>query len=163
MNFEDDDDFDMDDELSDEENEELNREMERQRHFVKNHPLLKQAKEASHTLKTLLESSEDSTDHMESFTSSLTGAMMVVTAKLYSALSSDSYLVCMQNASLIRSEAEYLRLSSHMLKSSNDYDKAYVAVFREEMEKFRVLFIEWAKEIRAMEKDGVDDEWGLFL
>lgn len=163
MNFDDDDDFDMDDELSDEENEELEREMERQRLFVKNHPLFKQAEEASHTLDTLLESGRQSGDHMESFTSSLSGAMMVLMAKLYAALHSDSYLVCMQNAAIIRNEAEYLRLSQHMLNSSRDYDRAYVSVFREDMEKFRVLFIEWAKEIRKMDKDGIEDEWGLFL
>lgn len=162
MNF-DDDDFDMDDELSDEENEELNREMERQRRSVKNHPLFRQAKEASHTLDTLLESGKQPEDHMESFTSSLKGAMMVLTAKLYSALHSDSYLVCMQNASIIRNEAEYLRLSQHMLNSSYDYDREYVSVFREDMEKFRILFSEWAKEIRQMDKDGIEDEWGLFL
>lgn len=100
---------------------------------------------------------------MESFTSSLTGAMMVLTAKLYAALHSDSYLVCMQNAAIIRSEAEYLRLSSHMLNSSNDYDRAYVAVFREDMEKFRALFAEWAKKIHSMDKDDIEDDWGLFL
>ncbi len=162
MNF-DDDDFDMDDELSDEENEELEQEMERRRHSVKNHPLFKQAKEASHTLETLLETGKQAEDHMESFTSSLTGAMMVLTAKLYAALHSDSYLVCMQNAAIIRNEAEYLRLSSHMLNSSSDYDRAYVSVFREDMEKFRILFSEWVKEIRTMDKDGIEDEWGLFL
>lgn len=162
MNF-DDDDFDMDDELSDEENEELEQEMERRRRSVKNHPLFKQAEEASHTLNTLLESGKQPEDHMESFTSSLTGAMMVLTAKLYAALHSDSYLVCMQNAAIIRNEAEYLRLSQHMLNSSEDYDRAYVAVFREDMEKFRALFADWAKEIRAMDKGGIEDEWGLFL
>ncbi len=163
MNFDDDDDFDMDDELSDEENEELNQEMEKRRRSVKNHPLFKQAKEASHTLRALLESSNQSGEEMESFTESLSGAMMIMTAKLYAALGSDSYLVCMQNASIIRNEAEYLRLSSHMLNFSENYDKAYVSVLREEMEKFRRLFIDWAKEIRAMDKGGVEDEWGLFL
>jgi len=162
MNF-DDDDFDMDDFLSDEENEELNREMQRRRRSVKDHPLFMQVREASKTLETLLESAESSKEEMESFTASLTGAMMVITAKLYSALSSDSYLVCMQNAALIRNEAEYLRLSSHMLNASKDYDKAYVSVFREDMEKFRILFAEWAKEIRQMDKGEIDDEWGLFL
>lgn len=97
------------------------------------------------------------------FTSSLTGAMMVLTAKLYAALHSDSYLVCMQNAAIIRSEAEYLRLSSHMLNSSNDYDRAYVAVFREDMEKFRALFAEWTKKIHSMDKDDIEDDWGLLL
>jgi hypothetical protein len=163
MNFDDDDDFDMNDELSDEENEELNQEMERRRRSVKNHPLFKQVNEASHTLKTLLESSNQSGEDLESFTESLTGAMMVVTAKLYAALGSDSYLVCMQNAAIIRNEAEYLRLSSHMLNFSKNYDKAYVSVFREEMEKFRILFIEWAKQIHTMDRDGLEDEWGLFL
>lgn len=162
MNF-DDDDFDMDDELSDEENEELNREMERRRRSVRKHPLFLQSQEIMDTLKALKESNEHPNEEIDSFMASLTGASMTLSVKLYSALNSDSYLVCMQNASIIRNEAEYLRLSSHLLNSSKQYDKSYVAVFREEMETFRTLFATWAKEIRNMDREDIEDEWGLFL
>jgi len=39
-------------------------------------------------------------------------------AKLSSALASNNYLLCMQNAALIRYHGEYLRLSNHMLEAS---------------------------------------------
>jgi hypothetical protein len=154
----DDDDFDPDD-FSEEDNERF----EEKRKSVKNHPLLKQATEVRDTLKALIESNDNSNEEVESFATSLTGAIRVVTVKLHSALGSDSYLVCAQNAAIIRQEAEYLRLSSHLLKSIGGYDKAYISVFREEMETFRTLFIQWVKEIHQMDREGIEDEWGLFL
>ena len=49
-----------------------------------------------------------------------------------------------------------------MLNSLEVFDKAYVKSFRDEMERFRELFREWAKEIQAQENE-YKDEWGLFV
>ena len=87
---------------------------------------------------------------------------MIILAKLASGLGSDDYVLSMQKASIIRDHAEYLRLSNHMLNSLGVFDKAYVKAFREEMERFRELFREWAQEIREQEND-FNDEWGLFV
>ena len=98
------------------------------------------------------------------FGSSLIESAYIINAKLAGALGSDSYIVCMQSAALIRSNAEYLRLSNHSLNEMTNIEKKYISVFRVEMEKFRELFILWAKEVKAMkEKDEFsEDEWGLF-
>jgi hypothetical protein len=153
----DDDDF----ELSPEEREELENEMREERKRLAKHPLLKQAKEILSMVDVLLDTCSDELI-ADQYGASLRESAMIVVVKLSSALNSDNYLLCMQNASLIREHGEYLRLSNHMLNSSGAFDKKYVSMFREEMESFRLLFREWTKEIHKLESD-VDDEWGLFL
>lgn len=98
----------------------------------------------------------------EMYGSTMRESAMIVLTKLSSVLRSNNYLLCMQNAALVREHGEYLRLSNHLLNHSDGFDKKYVAMFRQEMETFRLLFINWAKQIRKMEND-VADEWGLFL
>lgn len=155
----DDNDFDFDD-LSDEEREEIEREMQKQDTEVNKHPLMLQAKEILQIVDALLDSTDS--DMIEMYGGTLRESAMLLIVKLSSALRSDSYVLCMQNAALIRDHAEYLRLSNHMLIDSNAFDEKYIIMFREEMEKFRLLFKTWAKEIRDKEND-FEDEWGLFL
>lgn len=147
--------------LSEEDNEDLENEMRKEREKLRKHPLLKQAKEILNIVDALLDTCNDEM-MSKHYGSTLRESSMIVVAKLSSALASDNYLLCMQNASLVREHGEYLRLSNHMLKSSGSFDEKYVSMFRQEMEKFRLLFIEWAKEIHKMEND-YEDEWGLFV
>ncbi len=154
-----DDNFNFDD-LSDEENNELENKMKAEKEKLRKHPLLLQAKEILKIVDALLETCEDETQS-DIYGSTLRESAMIIIAKLTSGLASDNYLLCMQNAAIIREHGEYLRLSNHMLNSSDGFDKNYVAMFRNEMEKFRLLFKEWAKEIQNMEND-FEDEWGLF-
>jgi len=49
------------------------------------------------------------------------------------------------------------------MKTTGGIDKNYINVIREEIDKFRMLYIEW---INTFEKDGPDqipDDWGLFV
>ena len=68
----------------------------------------------------------------------------------------------MQNAAIIRYHSDYLLLASHTLNYLDCFDKRYVSVFRDEMEEFQQLFKTWAKEIKEMDKEDFEDEWGLF-
>ncbi len=151
-----DDDFDF----SEEENEELEREMQKEKEKLQKHPLLKQAKEVLAIVDTLLDTC--SKEASERYGSTLRESAMIVVAKLHSGLASDNYLLCVQKAAIIREHGEYLRLSNHMLSASGAFDEKYVIMFRQEMETFRQLFKNWAKEIHQMEND-LEDEWGLFL
>ncbi len=150
-----DDDFDF----SEEENEELENEMRKEKEKLQQHPLLKQAKEVLNIVDALLDTCNKETSEL--YESTLRGSAMIIVAKLHSSLASDNYLLCMQNAAIIRDHGEYLRLSNHILSASGAFDEKYVAMFRQEMETFRLLFIDWAKEIHRMEND-LEDEWGLF-
>ena len=118
MPFNDDDEFEMDnEELSDEERNELSKEFEKERLALENHPLYRQANEVTDTLEILLNSSDSEDTLVETHSLILRDSIVLIKAKLYSSLKSDSYLVCMQNASIIREQAEYMRLSSHTLNS----------------------------------------------
>lgn len=143
-----------------EDNEELQNEQRRKEEFARQHPLLKQSKEILSIVSTLLDTCSDErvTAHHGA---GLRESAMVVMVKLSSAIQSEDYLISMQNAAIIRDHAEYLRLSNHLLSSSGAFDETYVAMFRREMEQFRLLFREWAQTISKMERDG-EDEWGLF-
>ncbi len=155
----DDDDFDFG-ELSDEEREEIEREMKAEDARVNKHPLMLQAQEILNIVDYLLDSTDSETIDM--YGGTLRESTMMLVVKLSSALRSDSYVICMQSASIIRDHAEYLRLSNHMLTDSEAFDEKYITMFREEMERFRELFKIWVKEIRDKDND-FEDEWGLFL
>jgi hypothetical protein len=126
------------------------------------HPLALHVKELTETLNALLAYPENESDLVKTHIEIIQESFYLIKAKLYSALRSDSYLVCMQNASIIRYHAEFLLVSSHSLDSLDSFDKEHVAVFRKEMEEFRTLFKAWVQEIKAMDKEDFEDEWGVF-
>lgn len=150
------DDFDFNDLPDDDEFRKQHEEEERK---LKAHPLYVQAKEIMIIVDVLLDAN-DLDDYTRDFGATLRDSAMIINAKLSSGLRSESYVLCMQNAAIIRDHAEYLRLSNHTLNSTEGFDPAYVKLFRQEMEKFKTLFIIWANEIHHMIPD--DDEWGLF-
>ena len=149
------------DDLSDDEKREIERQQQEEDERLANHPLNVQANEIMNMIDVLLDTCNDEKAR-DMYGSTLRESAMIILAKLASGLTSDDYVLSMQKASIIRDHAEYLRLSNHMLNSLEVFDKAYVKAFREEMEKFRGLFREWAAEIREQEND-FDDEWGLFV
>jgi hypothetical protein len=155
----DDDNFDPDD-LSDDEKEEFEKMQKQEQYLLRKHPLLLQAKEILKIVDVLMDTRAE--DSMDVYGNTLQESAMIIVVKLSSAIPSESYLMRMQNAALVREHAEYLCLSNHMLRDIGGFDEKYILMFREEMEKFRGLFREWAKEIHSMEKD-VEDEWGLFV
>lgn len=135
---------------------------EARKNKAKNHPLTLHLGELTDTLYVLLKYPKTEDDLIKSHIDIITESFNLIRAKLYSALRSDSYLVCMQNASMIRYHADYLFLASHTLNSLACFDEGHVSVFRDEMEEFQQLFKEWASEIKEMDKEDFEDEWGLF-
>lgn len=152
-----DDDFDNM-EMNDEEWEQNRKEREKK---IKSHPLMKQAKELMLLLATIIETSKHD-DEAEKYCSLLSESIMVINGKLYASLDSESYLICMQSAAIIRDHAKQLLVSCHMMLMLEISEEKYLNLFRDEMEKFRALFVDWAKEIKFKEGD-IEDEWGLFL
>lgn len=165
MNWEDDDDdfgdFNFDD-LTPEEKEELDRKMREEEKMRKNHPMTKQGEEIFRVATALVESIKDETER-EIFGSYLVESCMIIPAKLAGAIGSDSWLLSMQNAAIIRSHAEYILTATSGMKYESNIDQQYVQMLRDEMLKFRDLFAEWVKEINRMEHEEYVDEWGLFL
>ena len=157
----DDDDFDFNEELSPEEREELENEMREEERRRKNHPLTKQSKEIYNIVNAIVESLPE--DEREMHGGLLLESAMIIEAKIAGAMYSESWLICMQNAAIIRSHAEHLRLSNHSLRAMSSAENDYVDLLRREMETFRELFRDWVKEFDAIDSDEPEDEWGLFV
>jgi hypothetical protein len=155
----DDNDFDFDD-FSDEERAEFEKEQEEEERRIESHPLHAQAREILQMITVLIETATDE-NMKEMYGVTLLDSAQIIIVKLASGLTSDSYVLCMQKAAIIRDHAEYLRLSNHLLNNLEGFDPKYIKAFRDEMERFRELFIEWTKEIHKMD-DSYADEWGLF-
>lgn len=151
--FDDNDDFE---EFSDENDEEINREIAENKRILKSHPLIIQSKVIYEVVNALIDS-DDISD------STFLDSAMIIQAKLHGAITSNSYVICMQNASIIRDHAQYLLLANHHLARNSKMDSQYITILREEMEKFRQLFKLWAFEIHKMEPDFIDEDWGLFI
>jgi DNA replication initiation complex subunit (GINS family) len=157
-----DDDFNFDfEDLSPEEQKELEREFCEKEEKIKKHPLRVKGNEIYEVVSAFIESLED--DAKEMYGSALMESALLINGKLAGAIGSDNWLICMQNASLIRYHAEYIHTSTSGLTAFTNADKDYVKVLRTTMQEFRELFIEWVKTFDSFGKDDYTDEWGLFL
>jgi hypothetical protein len=154
-------DFNFDD-LTPEEKEEIDRKIKAEEKYRKNHPMTKQGEEIYRVVTALVESIHDEMER-EMFGSTLLESCMIIPAKLAGAIGSESWLLSMQNAAIIRSHAEYILTATSGMKYETSIDQVYVKMLRDEMLKFRDLFAEWVKEIHRMEEEEYVDDWGLFL
>jgi hypothetical protein len=157
-----DDDFHSFDDYSEEEKEEFERQQKEEDERVRNHPLVKQAIEICHTSRALIASIRDDRER-QMYEHVVLESSFILGPKLSGALHSGSWLLSMQNAAIIRYHAEYLLTTTSGLKTLDSVDKRHVQLLRDEMIHFRELFVDWCRELREMEKDDYEDEWGLFV
>jgi hypothetical protein len=161
MDFSDDDmDFNFDD-LSPEEKEEFEKEQREKDKKIKTHPLFLKATDIYKTVEALIHSLPE--DEQDMYASTLAESSMMLAPKIAGAIGSESWLLCMQNAAIIRYHAEYLHTSTSGLKMYTSAQKDYVQILRSEMEEFRELFASWVKTFAKLDKEEYTDEWGLFL
>ena len=69
------------------------------------------------------------------------------------------YMIRMENATLIRKNAQFISSSMLTMISEKVIEDAHGMVIRDEINKFRMLFRHW---VSTFEKDEFEDEWGLF-
>lgn len=84
----------------------------------------------------------------------------VVGAKIRSSEAGDLYILRMGNAAIIREHAQNISSTLLLFLEEDAVNESYLNVLESEMEKFKQLFIAWAK---TFTKDNIIDEWGLFL
>lgn len=94
-----------------------------------------------------------------------TGNMMVadsmlLTAKLAGSIGADLYDLKMENATLIRKAARDIVLHCRHLQTFDFEYVEYLDLIRNEIEEFRVLFVQWVKTFDPW--DYIIDRWGLF-
>jgi hypothetical protein len=157
MNF-DNDDNDFDDEDF---SEDGNDDFERETDSFRKSPLFRKAMEIHDIVDALSSSLND--DDARRYVSTINESALIIPAKIAGAYGSGSWMVCMQNASIIRYHAEYLHTATSGLKMFSGADKKYVQVLRDEMEVFREMFREWVQSFSKLQKEDFEDEWGLFV
>ena len=154
--------FDFED-LTPEEKEQLDREENLRKEKIHKHPLYLKARDILSTVTALLESFPEK-EMKEMYSSTMTESAFMLAPKIAGAIGSDSWLLCMQNAALIRYHAEYLLTSTSGIQLFfENADKDYVQVLRDDMLEFKQLFNQWMQEVNALEDEDYVDDWGLFV
>ena len=70
------------------------------------------------------------------------------------------YTIRMENASIIRKNAQFVKSSLLTMMSEEVIEVEYGNIIRSEIDKFRELFKIW---VGTFQKDEYEDEWGLFI
>jgi hypothetical protein len=86
---------------------------------------------------------------------------MMIAAKISGAEAVDLYDIKMENATIIRKCARELYVRAGSLRFEEDIkDKEYIELLPNEIEEFRLLFIDWVASFDQW--NYIIDRWGLF-
>lgn len=115
-------------------------------------------------LETLPEDVEAATGMPEDFWQGLVGAVVGdaynAGIKIQSSEAGDLFVLRMENAAIIRQNAQFVASGLLTLGLQGLVDEAYVEAIRAEILQFRSLFRDWLQTFR---RDEYADEWGLFV
>lgn len=81
-------------------------------------------------------------------------------AKIRSSEAGNMYILRMENASIIRKNAQFVKSSVLNLVMQGEVDKEHGEIIRNEIDAFREMFIAW---VNTFQKDEYADDWGLFV
>ncbi len=90
----------------------------------------------------------------------LLGDAYEVGVKINSSEVGGMYVIRMENASIIRKNAQSIASAMLTLGYDNQVEEKYVELIREEINRFKGLFRAW---VNTFEKDEFTDDWGLFI
>ena len=100
----------------------------------------------------------------DSWTSDYQGMMlgdaMQVGVKIRSSEAGGIYVIRIENAYIIRKNAQAVQSSMLLFMEEGVIDKEYGKIIRKEIDAFKDLFRKW---VSTFEKDEFTDEWGLFV
>ncbi|CAM4054409.1 hypothetical protein FLAN108750_07695 [Flavobacterium antarcticum] len=86
---------------------------------------------------------------------------IIIPAKIAAAEGGDLYSIRMQNAAIIRTHALHLYAQIGSLRFHSKFkDLEYVTLLRQELDEFRLLFVEWIESFDTT--NHIWDEWGMF-
>ena len=98
-------------------------------------------------------------DYWEDHKGMLLGDAYQVAVKIKSS-EAGLYIIRMENASIIRKNAQFIKSSMLTMMSEEVIEKAHGQIIRDEIDGFRELFKIW---VGTFQKDECEDEWGLFI
>lgn len=85
--------------------------------------------------------------------------VLLIPTKIVAAEGGDMYVLRMENASIIRTQCRQIVDQVNYAEMTGIGNEDYAKVVLDEMEKFKILFIEW---VSHFERDEFEDEWGLY-
>jgi len=88
------------------------------------------------------------------------GDAFEVGAKIRSSEAGNSYVLRMENAAIIRKNAQYIKTAMLGFTMDDSLQEDYADAIRDEIDKFKDLFKIW---VGTFKKDEYEDEWGLFV
>lgn len=88
------------------------------------------------------------------------GDAFEVGAKIRSSEAGSLYILKMENAAIIRKNAQYIKTAMLGMMADDEVEETYCMVIRDEIDNFRALYKQW---IATFKKDEFEDEWGLFV
>ena len=102
----------------------------------------------------------EESDFIVEHQSMILGDAYQVGAKTRSSEAGGIYVIRMENASIIRKNAQLVQSSILVFMEEGIIDKEYGKVIRNDIDVFKDLFKKW---VSTFEKDEFTDEWGLFI
>ncbi len=119
-------------------------------------PVFLKAKEIGEITRTIAETIDTEKDLFNLKEFMLTNAY-TLGAKIAAAEGGDLYSIRMENAVLIKIAARDLLTQTTMCKHENLCNEEYLQVLRDEIENFRILYLEW---VHSFDKtNDVEDGW----
>lgn len=153
----DDDDFIFDDEDFDE--EEFERERKKEKDRMAKLPIVIKANDLFTTIRGFLASVEDEEDKLD-LKNQIMADIAIINAKIAGAEAIDYYSKKMENAVLVKIHASSIVTLTHAFEMMDVGNLEYLELIRQEIESFRVLFVEWISTFDRT--NDFPDEWGLF-
>ena len=101
-----------------------------------------------------------SQEMMEDHIGRMLGDAFEVAVKIKSSESGNLYIIRMENAAIIRKNAQYIKISTNHFLIDEAMNPVHIGIIRDEIDKFKELFKTW---VGSFKKDDIEDEWGLFI
>ncbi|MOA10850.1 hypothetical protein D3C78_1307570 [compost metagenome] len=153
--FDDDDDDDFGFNDDDFDPEAYKREQER----IHNLPVFIKAKEIAHITQAICDSIDPQKDLLGVREGMMENAFLLG-AKISGAEGGDLYTLRMENAVIIKIHARELLTQTTLCRMEELAEDKYLQLLRDEINSFRLLFIEWVSNFDK--SNDVPDDWGLF-
>jgi hypothetical protein len=99
-------------------------------------------------------------DFYSDYQAMILGDAMQVAVKIRSSEAGGIYVIRMENASIIRKNAQAVQSAMLLFMAEGVITEEYGRIIRSEIEEFKSLFRKW---VNTFEKDEFTDEWGLFV
>lgn len=144
----------------DQANDEALREIRREHLRINNLPVMKKARHLYVLVRAVVETLPDEDDMAAHFREIMLTDAATLGAKIATAEGGDFYTLRMENAVLVKVAARNLLTQLSGLSLLGFSAPHYLQLIREEIEEFRLLFVDWVRTFDASRD--IQDDWGLF-